>query len=476
MVVGFVLRTLNILSQSYWLDDYLALIPVKLSWQDMYSVLLLGGGDTHSPLFSTLLKLWIELFGDHKIIVRLFTVLLGTSLIYLTYILALKLTDKKIALISCSITALSPLTIYYSHEIRSYMLMMVMSASSYYFYFNVITDSSNRSHIGWICSTVMGFYAHILFAVILIPQITYSLLYLCKRRKNILKVKNKLILGLSLIGIAFIPWVAFVYFSILPNFEGKYVFRNTFDFSAILYVIFSLCYGYTLGPSIQELHVASITKVLNEHGLVLIISAICAAFILTGGILQLHKKGKEGLYILLSSGLTIAVVFLLSFKTIIYIRTRFLLMVLPMFHIILGSGVYYISKKKWLSVIVIVFAALNIIGIYNYNYQIKYYREDYENIVNFVNKKCAENNSIIFVGGHQLTILKMLIKSDNIKTISKNNFSILGCEETAVVVWNRVWNIDDQKEVSNIISNEFTILDEKEFVGFNIQTIQKNCE
>ena len=116
MLGGFLLRLPN-LNQSLWSDELWATHVMLGQLRVLIYTLLY---DLHPPAYSLFMSLWIRLFGDSEISVRLPALLFGTSSIFLVYRLASLTTDKKTALMASFLMALSPVHIWYSQEARSY--------------------------------------------------------------------------------------------------------------------------------------------------------------------------------------------------------------------------------------------------------------------------------------------------------------------------------------------------------------------
>lgn len=79
--------------------------------------------DLNPPLFFMLA--WVaERFGDGAQVLRLVSLLAGTSAIPLTYVLGLRTVGRRAAVVGAALMALSPFLIFYSTEARAYALSM----------------------------------------------------------------------------------------------------------------------------------------------------------------------------------------------------------------------------------------------------------------------------------------------------------------------------------------------------------------
>jgi len=134
-IIGLLLRLINI-NQSLWLDEAASWTQAILPLNHFFVALRT---DVHPPMFNLLLKVWILIFGDTEIVMRLLPVILGTLVIPTIYLLVLSLPitnevqKKRIALFSALLMAINPLAIYYSQEIRMYSLTTLLTVLGWHY-------------------------------------------------------------------------------------------------------------------------------------------------------------------------------------------------------------------------------------------------------------------------------------------------------------------------------------------------------
>lgn len=86
--------------------------------------------DTHPPLFALILWGWITVFGDSEISVRVPSLLCGLGSVAITYALAKRWFGPRIALLAATFLALSPAHIWYSHENKNNMLLLLLTVTA----------------------------------------------------------------------------------------------------------------------------------------------------------------------------------------------------------------------------------------------------------------------------------------------------------------------------------------------------------
>lgn len=119
ILAGLLLRLISI-NQSLWLDEATSAIVAKMSLADMFTRFF--PGDFHPPLYYLVIKYWTAVFGYSEVTLRIPSVLFGLGTIYLTYLIAKKVFNKNVGLLSALLVATSGLSIYYSQEARMYSL------------------------------------------------------------------------------------------------------------------------------------------------------------------------------------------------------------------------------------------------------------------------------------------------------------------------------------------------------------------
>src|SRR3989344_4488964 len=201
LIAGLILRLFR-LDQSLWLDEAINVTFVKNL--NLHSLVFeYAIGDFHPPLYHILLRGWVLLFGTSEIAVRLPSVILGLATVYVTYLIAKKLFEKKTALISATLIATSPLHIYYSQEARMYMLAAFFATLSVYFFVSIVKKETLIYWVGFIISTVLMLYSDYLPYLLFPVYVIFLLIF----RKNIQKSTLKTFIpAFILIFVLILPW------------------------------------------------------------------------------------------------------------------------------------------------------------------------------------------------------------------------------------------------------------------------------
>lgn len=131
ILAGLVLRLISI-NQSFWLDEATSAMVAKMPLVDIFTKFL--PGDFHPPLYYLIIKYWTAAFGYSEISLRIPSILFGLGTIYITYLIAKKIFNNRVALCSAVLIATSGLSIYYSQEARMYSLAAFLVSALVYLF------------------------------------------------------------------------------------------------------------------------------------------------------------------------------------------------------------------------------------------------------------------------------------------------------------------------------------------------------
>lgn len=120
-------------NQSLWLDEAISAQVVKV-----YSIfeipIKFSISDFHPPIYYMFLKLWTSVFGYSELSLRLPSIIFSLITIYVVYLIAKQISNKRTALWAAIFTGFNPLLIYYSQETRMYSMSTLWLTLAVYFF------------------------------------------------------------------------------------------------------------------------------------------------------------------------------------------------------------------------------------------------------------------------------------------------------------------------------------------------------
>ena len=127
ILVALGLRVARLGFQPLWWDEGWSLYFATI---DLGSMLERTAVDIHPPLYYLLLHLWTRLFDTSAGSARLLSVFLGTATVPLLYATGRRLLGPKGGLAAAFLLAISPFHIYYSQEVRMYVLVTLLGLAA----------------------------------------------------------------------------------------------------------------------------------------------------------------------------------------------------------------------------------------------------------------------------------------------------------------------------------------------------------
>ena len=146
LAVAAMLRFFGLDFQSPWLDELHTLIETnpELTYKEFYDLML---NSEHMPhLYYVLVRAFNMIFGVSLFGIRAFSALIGTTSVYAIFLLGKELYSKKAGYIAAIFLAINSTHIFYSQEIRPYILLCLFTCVSFLF-----LSKSRRLVFGFCC-------------------------------------------------------------------------------------------------------------------------------------------------------------------------------------------------------------------------------------------------------------------------------------------------------------------------------------
>ncbi|HKB88279.1 MAG TPA: glycosyltransferase family 39 protein [Patescibacteria group bacterium] len=413
LLAGFVLRLISI-NQSLWLDEATTALVARMSVHDIFTKFL--PGDFHPPLYYLILKFWASTFGFSEITLRVPSIIFGLGTIYLTYLIAKKIFDQKVGLISSLLVSTSGLFIYYSQEARMYMLAAFLVTTLIYLFINK----------KWILFSLalmfLGMTDYV--ALFIIPIFLFFGI----------KDWKKILVSLTPLLIFFTVWKSIFLEQLLGGTKSVSTFIG---------------WWRTLGElSYKNIALIPVKFIIGRVGFEnkLIYSAIIVFLVLIFGYL-LYKARKSSNLVWAWLVIPIFIGIAVSFEIPILSYFRFLFC-LPAFYILVASGVEKSGRYK--NILLSIIILINLATSFYYLFTPKFYREDWR-----LAAKTIGNSKIITPSNSQKEALIYYGKEMQIVDISK-----ISGKEPEVWLSRYVWEIFDptdsvRKKIENLGYNRF---------------------
>ncbi len=205
LLLGALLLRLPHLTESLWYDEtWYTYVFLKSS--SLHQVFF---GDVHPPLYPLIMLAWLGLFGDGELAVRLPSLLFGLGSIVLLFMLTKRWFGRATAWVASGWLALSPVHIWYSHEAKNNMLLLLLTLLAVYWLQRAWRTDRLRDWILFVISALAALWTNI-FALCVVAALFAWLLIQVLREKGRPRLRALLISGIAIV----LGWLPFVWLSL----------------------------------------------------------------------------------------------------------------------------------------------------------------------------------------------------------------------------------------------------------------------
>lgn len=386
LVAGLLLRLIS-LDQSFWLDEATSALVVKnFTFTEILTRFIKN--DFHPPLYYLTLKAWSGPFGISEVSLRMLSVFLALGSVFLIYLIASEMFNKKIGLLSAAFLSINGLHVYYSQEVRMYMMSTFLVSLLVYSFRKTIKNNHSLFWYVFSIALAANFLTDYLPNLILIAFWIFALI----------NIKNKKWWKFFLFAhiptvIAFFAWLPVLKKQIELGYSVKTGSQNWFrvlgktNLKEILLVPVKFVFG----------RITFENKTL--YFLVFGAGVLFVIWIIFG----LRKKFIENKNIqVISLWLFVPIILSASIGLYISVFSYFrLLFVLPAFTILVALGVDRL-KAKTKNISILIFMGIFLASCYFYLFRAKFHREDWRQMTSFIKSNSPEQNySVIFSSNSQ---------------------------------------------------------------------------
>jgi len=206
LLAALLLRLWDLGAKSLWLDEVMTVHKATSSFPVMMNEVIYT--DAHPPLFQIIEWLWLRL-GSGDAFARLPAVFLGVAVVWLTFLIARRLTGRRGALAAGVVMAFSYFQIFYSQEARLHTLATALFLAQTYLLLRIVSRCGGAGWKLWLLYALLGLLSLYTYALCILTIGALALLYVILAWKRRVQWREWFMAHL-LIGLAFLPWYWFV--------------------------------------------------------------------------------------------------------------------------------------------------------------------------------------------------------------------------------------------------------------------------
>lgn len=415
ILAGFALRTWLLGDQNIWWDEGLAIWAVRKSWA---GVTLWTASDVHPPIYFWLLKAFVGLAGESEFAARFISVICGMVTVSALYPLGKRLLGQKVALLGTALLALGRFHIWWSQEMRMYIVATMWGVLSLYAllrwfqaegWIEASSDQPPPKHVLregtlYVIASAAGLYSLYLFVVVILIENIFALSVLLRqpsdKRAHFLQ---RWVLAQVAVLLLTAPWLALA----LPRMRSWSV-AEPFDAR-----IFLQLYA-TLLPLGISTHIERYIWLVVPFFLV-----IGAAMVLVWRSRSSAEAGAT-LRPLANQVAFLLLLFLLIPPLVVYaltrprglfyapnVEARYLVLFAPAFYLLLAwSAVVLYRRAKWLGYGTLAFVLAIFLWALPVHYQGRYLRDEHQTMVRTIAAYAQPGDAVLLVSGNRYPVFE----------------------------------------------------------------------
>jgi uncharacterized membrane protein len=383
--VGASLRLYGLDFHSLWQDEGL---QFYVATQNSISELLHQTRSFHPPL-SFIVNHVFLLMGESDFFLRLPSALFGIASLPLLYILGRDLTSSREAVLAVFVLAISPFHIWYSQDGRMYSQLMFLSLLSSVLLMQALSRGKVRWWIYYVMVSAAGMYTHVFMALALAAQLLWVVVY---QRQHLLPI----IASGFAVALLFLPWALFLPW--LTRFARNVTAhglvlelasdgRAGFTWAAVPYTLFVYSAGFSLGPSVAELHAdKSLPFILAFLPSITVVMSI-SVVLLGIGIWAINKcyGARAAMFCLLGLFVPLIGTAVYSLTPNATFNVRYAVTAFPYFCLLVGTAAASLARanKTFSALAVAALIGISAASLYNHFTNPRYAKEDIRSAIAF---------------------------------------------------------------------------------------------
>ena len=421
-VLAAILRLNGLGRQSLWTDEMhtvaLAGVPYGTDqpvWRlkDLLEV-------TQGPFFMALVHGWSALFGTGETALRLLPALFAIATVPVFLALAMRLLDSRAAAFATLLLAVSPFHIWYAQELRGYSLVILAAVVATWLLLRLINHGDERGderggRRGGDRNS-LRFWDHLFYGASLLVGLGASLtmVFMLVLHALVIAVRARTLGPRRIVALAAVfvvvaaattPWLGVfgrrhdVSRAIAeprvvePPLRGP----STMPPLAIPYAFYAFSAGFSLGPSLEELHTAPAAAVRRHLPVILAVALVYGGLGFVGMRGLRTRRPGTGLLLLAWIVVPFALAGWMAATNVKVWNARYVAVAFPAYLLVVGAGLAALADRRRILACALALG-LALLAVGNLRFDPDYAKEDYRSAGAYLNRTLDSADVLIAVG------------------------------------------------------------------------------
>ena len=485
VAVGAFVRLWGLGRQSLWVDEIITLkaagVGGAFTWSDFV-------GNIQGPLHAFIVH-WVSRLSTDEVALRAVSAVAGILTIPTVAELGRRMFDRRTGFVTALLLAVSPYSVWYSQEVRNYSLLTLAAAWATLAVWHIAHERRGGT-ASYVASTVAALYLNMSAIFMAAGHGLYLVLRLRRSRRRLLGWLTAAVLIVALFtpGMwSLMRWAQSggigEHVGLPTEAEPEELLRGetTFAPGALPYAVFAMGYGYTLGPSLTELHVQSPLSAFLEYLPVVAVAGLVLAAALLLGLVRLWFRREAGLLLLLTFLVPAVGAVVLALANVKPFNVRYLTPGLPALLLFAGAGIGLLRRRPaaLLCAALVVFCGLS---LRNYHAVPAYGRDDVRSAVEFVEGREEPGDVILapvvrdvfrhyYDGPAELVVLYPG-QTGSDEEVARRLGELLTDARRVWFIDSRWWHVDPQRRIPSYLGRVYETVELATFPGVAIALYQ----
>ncbi len=344
-LLAAVVRFYHLGGQPLWVDEEMTWAMIRPDAGLSFGRQLLD--EIQGPLYLAASWPLAREFGLSESWVRAPAALAGVLAVPLAGLLGRRLCGARTGRLLALLLAVSPFHLWYSQEARGYSFLVLFAILSTLAFLRLAESPRGGRAAAYALAAAAMAWSN-LSGLFLIGAQAVAVLIVVRPRGA--RARWLWVAAFGLVGLGVLPWLLrasgiLAVDRLLPGAAAGAALRGETTFSplALPFTLFAFLFGYSLGPSLAELHQADRLGVVRAHWPVLAAAATAAAVVLAAGVARLGRRTGTllALWILLPA----AAISLLALQNVKPFNPRYLAATFPLVLLVAARGLGGLPRR-----------------------------------------------------------------------------------------------------------------------------------
>ena len=403
-MLALAIRLCGLESQSLTMDEVAELSQVRQSVAD-----IVRSQDGFPPLYLLVLKGWLATFGPES--ARLFSVLCGMLLIPVVWHIGRMVGGSTTAWAAAFLTGISPIHVWYAQEARANAFFHLLAVLSIWLFLRAMRGNRGRDWAWYGLSAIAGLYSHYYFSLVIAGLLaTVPLFPDARSRVGTLAGVH------ALVALAALPWV----WLLLPDLalqSGYAAPHVPLDLKSLGYTLVTFLFGFSVGPSLRDLHVSRTGNILLE-ALPWGIAAVAVCLLLVRPLWRVPDLKRWTLQLGLVIVVPLAVCGIAAAALNLGFRVRYVAWSASLLLVLLSAAIVHGRRRAGTVVATVILVGLSAVSLTNRLWNVRYSNEDARGAATYLASSLPTSSPIFVTSGYMAgTVAHYLRKHGHLRAL-----------------------------------------------------------